>query len=114
VKGTTSVGDKFCHFFNRRIANFLDFFFLGSVNMIISLSFCKGSPNFYIKTIGPKKTPLVGRCLVNRQIPTRGVFLIKYEFSKYPFDVCLITLEIFLPVSLGWGVVLASRVNSAS
>jgi hypothetical protein len=60
--------------------------------MIISLSFWKGSPNFYIKTIGPKKTPLVGRGLVNHQIPTRGVFLIKYEFSKHPFDVSLITL----------------------
>jgi hypothetical protein len=27
----------------------------------------------------------------------------KYEFSKHPFDVPLITLEIFLPVSLGGG-----------
>jgi hypothetical protein len=42
------------------------------------------------------------------------VFLIKYEFSKHPFDVSLITLEIFLPVSFGWGVVFVSRVNSAS
>ncbi len=71
------VGDKFCHFFNQRIGNFLDFVFLGSVNMIISLSFWKGSPNFYIKTIGPKKTPLVGRCLVKHEIPTRGVFFDK-------------------------------------
>ncbi len=65
---------NFVIFFNQRIGNFSDFFFFGSVNMIISLSFWKGSPNFYIKTIGPKKTPLVGRCLVNHQIPTRGVF----------------------------------------
>jgi hypothetical protein len=69
------VVDKFCHFFQPKNCEFFGFFFfLGSVNMIISLSFWKGSPNFYIKTIGPKKTPLVGRCLVKHQIHTRGVF----------------------------------------
>jgi hypothetical protein len=54
--------------------------------------------------LGQKKPPLAGRGLVNHQIPTRGAFLMKYEFSKHPFDVSLITLEIFLLVSLrgGW------------
>jgi hypothetical protein len=96
---------NFVIFFNQRIGIFLDFFFFfGSLNMIISLSCWKDSPNFYIKTIGAKKnTPLVCRGLVNHPISTRGVFLMKYEFSKHPFDVSLITLEMFLLVSLGGG-----------
>ncbi len=50
-------GQILSFFFNQRIGNFLEFFFGGSVNMIISLSCWKNSPNFYIKTIGAKITP---------------------------------------------------------
>ncbi len=55
------VVDNFYFHFSGQILSFfstkeLGFIFLGSVNMIISLSCWKNSPNFYIKTIGAKKT----------------------------------------------------------
>jgi hypothetical protein len=37
-----------------------------------------------------------------------------YEFSKHPFDVSLITLGNIFAYFFGWGVVLASKINSAS
>jgi hypothetical protein len=47
--------DKFCHFSQQKELGFFGKCFLGSVNMIISISCLKDSPNFYIKTMGAKK-----------------------------------------------------------
>ncbi len=73
--------------------------------MIISLSCWKDGKilQIFISKLGQKKLRLVCRGLVNHQRPTRGVFLMNYEFSKHPFDVSLISLEIFLLRFFGWG-----------
>ncbi len=112
--------DKFCHFFQPKNWEFFGFLFIfGSLNMIISLSCWKDGKILQIfisKQLGQKKKTPPSRWRFSKPLNTyQGCFLMKYEFSKQPFDVSLITLGNIFACFFGWGgAVFASKINLAS
>jgi hypothetical protein len=111
-------GQILSFFSTKRIGIFWEFFW-GSVNMIISLSCWKDGKILQIfisKQLGQKKKTPPSRWRFSKPLNTyQGCFLMKYEFSKQPFDVSLITLGNIFACFFGWGgAVFASKINLAS